>query len=192
MGKKKKKKFRRVRKWINEMIPVLAGVLIALFLNNWNQNRINHNFIDQAFVSIKNDLFENKKEFDKIIPEHYVLKDSLNHYIEVDSVTLVDIFNKVRGFRMVNVKNTAWKSFMNNPNQNLVDYEIISHLTNIDEDKETLNLQTKNVMDNFYHMDDSRKKKENFLLILEDLIWMQESVYESHEECLKLLGEEIE
>ncbi|MDT0559634.1 DUF6090 family protein [Ichthyenterobacterium sp. W332] len=49
---------------IGEIILVVIGILIALQINNWNQNRLNSNQEQQILLQLKSEFKENLKELD--------------------------------------------------------------------------------------------------------------------------------
>ena len=96
-----------------------------------------------------------------------------------------DIVTKLGGIRGVNIKNTSWKSFIN-PNIELVDYKIISNLTDIEEGKESLKLQSAKLLDMMYSIIDKSDKKDKqiFKLIISDLLYTEKLLLEYHQEFL--------
>ena len=63
---------------IGEIFLVMIGILLALQVNNWNENRIKRQTLKNIYVSIKSDLEEDIKNIDEIIrvnapiEEHYL------------------------------------------------------------------------------------------------------------------------
>ena len=49
---------------IGEIILVVIGILIALQINNWNQNRLDSNQEQQILLQLKSEFQENLKELD--------------------------------------------------------------------------------------------------------------------------------
>ena len=52
---------------IGEIILVVIGILIALQINNWNENRIQQKNLNNIYAAIKSDLQEDIKKVDEII-----------------------------------------------------------------------------------------------------------------------------
>ena len=50
---------------IGEIILVVIGILIALQINNWNQNRINDKQEQQILLQLKSEFEENLEELDR-------------------------------------------------------------------------------------------------------------------------------
>ena len=55
---------------IGEIILVVIGILIALQINNWNENRINANKETAILESIHKEFKQNKKQLDSVISQH--------------------------------------------------------------------------------------------------------------------------
>ncbi|GAB1308559.1 hypothetical protein KH5_12420 [Urechidicola sp. KH5] len=74
---------------IREIILVVIGILIAVSINNWNENRKKNNELNQILVQVKEDLktdlvkidkvfefYENKKPvFKKVLKSEYTIED---------------------------------------------------------------------------------------------------------------------
>ncbi|WP_411895910.1 DUF6090 family protein [Winogradskyella sp. A2] len=55
---------------IGEIILVVIGILIALQINNWNENRINNNKETAILANIHKEFKQNKIQLDSVISEH--------------------------------------------------------------------------------------------------------------------------
>jgi hypothetical protein len=55
---------------IGEIILIVIGILIALQINNWNENRINSNKETAILANIHKEFKENRKQLDSVISEH--------------------------------------------------------------------------------------------------------------------------
>ena len=72
-----------IKKFLKDMIPVLTGVLLALWINNWNENRKNTNYINQISSSISKELKETNEDIIKELSFQKRLIDSLNFYFNI-------------------------------------------------------------------------------------------------------------
>ena len=54
---------------IGEIILVMIGILLALQVNNWNQNRIENNEENEVIAKLHKDFIENKKSLNEYISE---------------------------------------------------------------------------------------------------------------------------
>ncbi|MCB0739163.1 MAG: hypothetical protein KDC92_16755 [Bacteroidetes bacterium] len=76
---------------IGEIILVVIGILIAVKLNNWNQERIRKDEIENLLDKVEEDLARNIKHFNSII-NVYQVNDSLTRKVINNQVTLEDYY----------------------------------------------------------------------------------------------------
>lgn len=76
---------------IGEIILVVIGILIAVKLNNWNQERIRKDEIEDLLDKVEEDLARNIKHFNSII-NVYQVNDSLTRKVINNQVTLEDYY----------------------------------------------------------------------------------------------------
>ncbi|GEM51767.1 hypothetical protein HX001_14765 [Empedobacter brevis] len=158
--------------FIKEMLPVIAGILIALFIDNWNENRKDNQYINQAFLSIHSELDETKKNINEIIPLQKLLIDSLDFYTDDKKIDIADILlKKSKGIHIATIKTNAWKTLSNSKIE-LIDYKKVTTLTDIEEQKDILKTKSdylgQFVYSNLNETD--KNKKEVLKIILLDII----------------------
>ncbi len=60
-----------MRKYIKniflEMIPVILGILIALFINNWKENSDNQKFINTIMANMRLEIKDNVKDLEAFL-----------------------------------------------------------------------------------------------------------------------------
>jgi len=71
---------------IGEIVLVVIGILIALQINNWNENKKIENEINQTITDLEKDLTYNHKEASRI----------LKFYYQIDSLTKLGIYKKLK------------------------------------------------------------------------------------------------
>lgn len=67
-----------------EMIPVILGIMIALWINNWQKNKEDKVFISHVFQSIQKEHAENIEELQNVIALHESFGDSIDYYVDND------------------------------------------------------------------------------------------------------------
>ena len=77
---------------IGEIILVVIGILIAVQLNNWNQERIRNAELEVLLDKVEEDLIQNIKATSDAI-EIYYINDSLTRKIINEEVTIKDYYN---------------------------------------------------------------------------------------------------
>ncbi|MEO1655579.1 MAG: hypothetical protein AAFU64_18700 [Bacteroidota bacterium] len=168
------KQFRQI---IREIIPVIIGILIALVINNWNEDRKDKLYLNLILSSIEEELAESKADIKKSIPKQQLLLDSLGRYLNDETVTLVDIVKKAGGIHGPVIKNYSWKALANTRIE-LIEYEKLSAFIEMDETKKNLELKREKVLDFLFdHLKStSQEKKEVFLMLLTDIMWTEKTL----------------
>lgn len=157
--------------FIKEIIPVIAGILIALFIDNWNDTQKDKKYIKQVFSTISSELKETNEEIDAIIPQQKALIDSLDFYANNKNVNILEVARKSNGIQIPKIKINAWKS-VSSSKIDLLNHKKIASLSDIEEQKEILKDKTEYLMtflySNFYQTEKS--KKETLKMIMIDII----------------------
>lgn len=168
--------------FIKDIIPVIVGILIALFIDNWNSQRKDKAYINQVFSTVKTELTESNEDIKTLIPQQQALIDSLE-YNSDKNVKIQDIVMKSNGISIPQIKINAWKA-VSNTKIDLVDYERISRLSNIQELKEILNNKTQFLMTFLYtHINSTnRDDKQTLKMILLDIMQTERSLQKNIEQ----------
>lgn len=153
--------------FVKEIIPVIAGILIALFIDNWNAQRKDAAYIEQVFSSINSELAETKNAIKENIPEH----QALIHALTNQQATIADIIRQAGGINVPSIKLNTWRA-VSNAKIDLVSYKKMTTLSTIEEHKELLKSKTEYLMGFLYSnlYETNANKKEVFKLLLQDII----------------------
>lgn len=122
-----------MKKILIEIIPVLVGILLALFINNWRQSVSESNYINNSIISIIKENGENIDELNYSIQRQITFIDTLEYYMEDDRFKLVDIIRKTSGVYTPDLKSTTWKFLIQDSKHTLVEYEFINRLAEIEK-----------------------------------------------------------
>lgn len=173
--------------FIKEIIPVIAGILIALFIDNWNSERKDKAFIKQVFSTVDSELKDTNIEILEKIPVQESLIDSLDFYTSYKNIKLSDIIMKSDGIRIPQIKINAWKT-VSNTKIDLIDYEKITILANIAEHKDLLNSKMEFLMNFLYskNTQTDENTKQTFKLLILDMIQTERTIQEYIEYYEKL------
>jgi len=168
--------------FIKEIIPVIAGILIALFIDNWNSERKDEAYINQVFSTINSELKESKEDIIITIPQQKSLIDSLQFYSDNKNVKVLDIVMKSKGIYIPKVKINAWKSVASTK-IDLIDYKKVALLSNIEELKEILNNKSEFLMTYLYtNINETDKNiKQTSKMILLDIIQTEKTMQQTIE-----------
>tara|TARA_R110001592_G_scaffold155072_4_gene384555 strand:+ start:4045 stop:4584 length:540 start_codon:yes stop_codon:yes gene_type:complete len=171
---------------IKEIVPVIMGILIALFINNWNEDRKDKEYLDQILSSIEKELEESNTELKQVIPRQLASMDTIASYFNNDAVSLYNIMIKGNGIQMPRIKTNSWNALANSRIE-LIEYEQLSALADIEERKENLTLRIEKQMEfifqNFEKGD--RNKKIILHMMTDDIVNAEKELQSQIEEILK-------
>ena len=152
---------------LREISTIIIGILIALFINNWNEKEKEKKYFNEILLSIKNEIQETKNDIDAKLIIQKSMIDTLNFYTKADTLSLNRIMNKTNGVSIPNIRLYSWKSLSNSKIQ-LLDYKDLSTLATIEEGKELLREKSRYLMNFLYT--NIAKKDEYQKMILKGLM----------------------
>ena len=168
-----------LKSFLKEIVPIILGILIALFINNWNENKKNKKYIDHMLSSLNEELNETDKDIQKKIPLQKTLIDTLDFYKNNDKISIFDVMMKVNGVQIPRIRISSWKAISLSKIE-LVQYDQISTMTEIEELKELLHSKTKYLMNFTYPIikETGMDKKELLMLMIRDIIATEVDIHE--------------
>ncbi len=171
---------------IKETVPVIIGILIALFINNWNEDRKDKEYLNQIFSSIEKELEESLTDIERVIPKQMASADSIQKYINNEEVSIYNIITRSNGVHAPRIKTNAWKAIANSKIE-LIAYDKLSALAGIEERKENLRWRLEKQMDfMFQNMEKTDKaKKEMLMMTILDMVGAEKELQSAIEEVLK-------
>lgn len=176
---------KNIKAFVKEIIPVIVGILIALYINNWNENRKDKKYISQISSSINKELSETNKDLlDNIITQKSFV-DTLNFYSRDNKISVLDITIKSKGIYIPAIKINSFKALSNSKIE-LMEYSKISALANIEEQKEILKMKTERLVDFVYSntQETGKDKKEFMKLLMLDIISTEKALQKGIESIL--------
>lgn len=162
---------KQISQLIREIIPVIIGILIALFINNWNEERKDKKYLSKIFSSIEKELKESSLDIERIIPKQQASVDTIDLYLNKDEISLYDIIEKINGIHAPTIKTNAWNAIASSKIE-LIEYGKLSALARIEERKENLILRNEKQLDFLFQNIETndKRKKEIFRMALLDII----------------------
>lgn len=180
----------KLRKLALDMIPVILGVLIGLLINGWKEKMDDKRYLQKAFNAIEQEVISSKADLEVVIASHGALLDTLGFYLENESITLADIFLKVGGLDAPVIKNLAFSFFVNDRGD-LIDYQLISIMVELEESKKNLDQKLTRLADftgdKLYGTDRGTKTKA--LLFLNDILESEMELVEVYNRYLAQMDE---
>ncbi len=171
---------------IRETVPVIIGILLALFFNNWNEDRKDKMYLNQIFSSIEKELEESIIDIKEVIPKQLASVDSIEFYLNNEEVSIYDIIMRANGVHAPRIKTNTWNAIANSKIE-LIEYKKLSALADIQERKENLSWRLEKQMDfmlqNFENTD--KEKKKILRMTILDMVGAEKSLQSQIEEILK-------
>ncbi len=133
--------YRALTKLAFELVAVIAGILIALFVSNLQERKHDKELLEGTLSSLV-------KEFDKNIAnirskqlriERF--RDTLKFYDQNMSLSISDLTLKSPGLTAVELYTTNWQTSLSTNSLRLLDFETVTKLSQIDAKHKEMNDQ---------------------------------------------------
>ncbi|WP_405414166.1 hypothetical protein [Maribacter sp. Asnod1-A12] len=118
--------------FFKEILTIIVGILIALFINNWNEDRKDAKYMNQIFISMDMELKETNEDIKKKILQQQTLIDTLELYKKNNTISIFNVMMKVNGVQIPQIRISSWKAISSSKIE-LLEYDRVSTLVNIEE-----------------------------------------------------------
>jgi hypothetical protein len=174
-----------VKKILIDMVPVFLGVIIALFLNNWKENLDNQRFLERVFSAIEQEMSGNLQDLNAVLPRQQAFLDTLERYLDNPKITISEVLSKTRGLQAATIRTTSWYALRNSKIE-LIDFQTLAYLTEIDETKQLLKLKLDKLMDFLIRNSESASPamKKLLLMQVQNIMDSERVLLEIHESYL--------
>ncbi len=165
------------------MIPVILGIWIALWVNDWNKNKNDLQFLNSVLQSVKQENEVNLTEIEQVMPKQKKLLESIGQNLDDNGITILEILSKAQGFKIPSLKNTSSQSLINSKPE-LVDYEIIRILADLEGEQKTFENKISYATSFLYQNLNADEKDEKiiFKVLLTDIIDSENQLKSLYEE----------
>lgn len=124
-----------------DIIPVIAGILIALFINNLQQNYRDKKLLESTLRSLSEEFKKNTENIYAYLPRQTRFLDTLQYYKEDKTYSIFDIATKASGMGSPEIHSTNWQTSLNNNSLGLLNFQTIDLLSQIDSKYQELREQ---------------------------------------------------
>ena len=175
-----------IKAFFKEIVPVIIGILIALYINNWNENRKDEEYVNQITASMDKELRESIKDIRETMPRQKTLIDTLDFYKNDDEISILDVMMKANGIDIPSIKISSWKAISNSKIE-LMEHDRISAMSDIEELRENMLSKTKQLIELSYQniKETDIEKKELIILMMRDIMVSERDLQVEIEEILK-------
>lgn len=177
---------KHLNQFFREIVSVIIGILVALFINNWNEDRKEKKYLNQIFSSIEMELEESILDIERVIPKQLASVDTIQTYLNNEKFSIYDIITRANGIHAPSIKTNAWNAIANSKIE-LIAYEKLSALADIQERKENLRWRLEKQMDfMFQNIETTDKaKKEMLMMTILDIVGAEKDLQSQIEELLE-------
>ena len=156
--------YKIVGKLAVELVTVIAGILIALFVNSIQEKKADKKNLDETLHALSLEFDKNRDNIKSISHRLQRFRDTLEFYEKDASLSIYDLTVKSPGLTMVDLYTTNWQVTLSTNSLRLINFETITLLSKIDAKHNELKDQGavltsllyntaiyKNDLEGFYH-----------------------------------------
>lgn len=174
-----------ILKFIREIAIVVIGVLIAVSINSFKENIDNKRYVEKTLATIEKEIEISKNEIDTTLAKHLTIIDSLEYYFDDNEILLRDLLRNLGGIQSPSVKVISLRFFVANKAE-LVDFELIAQLSEIEIHSDGLSSKMKRLIDFVYENmnNSSSDAKIKFAFFLANIIDSEQSLIQLYDNFL--------
>ena len=101
---------KNIKTFIKDISPIIVGILVALWINNWNESRKDKIYLQQISSASNKELTETKEDIEQNLVLQKSFIDTIDAYLLDDQISLLDITVKAKGIYAPTIKINSWKS----------------------------------------------------------------------------------
>jgi hypothetical protein len=172
--------------FLREIAIVVIGVLIAVSIADYKEKADNETYIEKTLLAIENEIELSKSDVDTVLKRHLsVVEDLVESGDDIDEQTLAELISNLGGIQFPSIKNISLRFFISNKAE-LVDFELISELLEIETLSNMLSDKMKRLADFAYEQanDKEIESKITFTYLLADVIDSEKALMISYENFL--------
>jgi len=180
------KKTKRILEFLKEISIVVIGVVIAVSIGNYKENKDNEMYIEKTLLAVENEIKLSQSEIDTVLNRHIKLYEKLENEIGENEQTLGELISSSGGFQVASIKNVSLRFFISNKAE-LLEFQLISQLLDIELKSEMLSDKIKLLSDFAYDNvnDGNEEVKIKFAYLLANVIDGEQTLLESYSSFLE-------
>jgi hypothetical protein len=123
---------RIVAKFAFEILVVVAGILIALFVNSMQQRHSDRERLNATLTSLSQEFQRNIENIHVIQPRLERFRDTLHFYRDRHDLSIYDLTVKAPGLTTAELHSTNWRATLSNNSLQLLDFATVTLLSRIE------------------------------------------------------------
>jgi hypothetical protein len=130
--------YRMLAKFGFELLTIIAGILIALFVNNLRERNHDRDVLVSTLNSLSLEFDENIESIDKMQARLNRFRDTLKFYENNTDLSIYDLTTRAPGLGTAELHTTNWQATLSNNNLRLLNFETVTLLSQIDSKHQEL------------------------------------------------------
>ncbi len=131
-SRKPKRLYKVVAKLGFELVTIIVGISIALFVNNLQERKRDRKVLTATLHGLSQEFSKNVENINKIQPTLERFRDTLQFYEKDMNLSLYDLATKSPGLNTADLYTTNWQATLSSNSLRLLDFETITLLSQID------------------------------------------------------------
>ena len=124
--------YKIVGKLTVELVTVIAGILIALFVNSIQEKRADKKNLDETLRALSLEFDKNRENIESKSHRIQRFRDTLEFYEKDASLSIYDLTVKSPGLTLVDLYTTNWQVTLSTNSLRLINFETITLLSEIE------------------------------------------------------------
>ena len=124
--------YKIVGKLAVELVTVIAGILIALFVNSIQEKRADEKNLDETLHALSLEFDKNRENIKSKSHRIQRFRDTLEFYEKDASLSIYDLTVKSPGLTLVELYTTNWQVTLSTNSLRLINFETITLLSEIE------------------------------------------------------------
>jgi hypothetical protein len=145
-----------------ELVTVIAGILIALFVNSIQEKRADKRNLDETLHSLSLEFDKNRDNIKSISDRLQRFRDTLEFYEKDTSLSIYDLTVKSPGLTIAKLYTTNWQVTLSSNSLRLINFETVTLLSNIDAKHQELKDQGATLTSLVYNTAIYKNDREGF------------------------------
>ena len=160
--KKYKRIYRMLARFGFELLTIIAGILIALFVNNWQVRNHDMAMLKSTHNSLSQEFEENIENINRIQPRLERFRDTLEFYKSNTGLSIYELTTRAPGLGTAELHTTNWQTTLSSGSIRLLDFETVTLLSKIDSKHQELKNETAQLISIIYSPALYRKDEEGY------------------------------
>lgn len=176
-----------IKSYLKELITI--GVLIAMLISNFKEQHQAKKYYQTSVEAINNEVESNHDGLKTVVERHNSILDTINKY-STDTSTISEIIYKAGGLPNASLRHSGLELYKKNQ-INLIDFELMSALIDIQSSSETIDLKINKLMDFLYPnlFSNSKENKQLMALHLGNLLESDIELLNYYKDFIEVYGD---